>query len=236
MNKNLERFFLLYATASRQELQLALSSESRPSIEAALIDLLTLYFNDRNSSALREWVTLVVAGYQPAEGKLGYNGYRLVGPQPQVKQFCEVKPVNTHRDEEGKVKRRLSGQGNFSDYTPERFWRDLEAEVQMVISGFAEGKLLYVIEFPIRCLQARLIEVLRREFKEWDPGSPPDDWRRPKNKYLRSASFNFKHYESCDKKRLLYCAPDLSQWKEFMTRAFYAFLTQECERAREEDK
>ena len=127
---------------------------SRATLEAAFVDLLTIYLNDSNSSTLREWLTLRLAGYQPIEGKLGYNGYRLVGPQRQ-KQICEVKPKNVHRRDDGRVARRLDGGGNYSEYTPERWVKDLQNQVQMVLSGFAEGRLVYVIEVPFRCIKDR---------------------------------------------------------------------------------
>lgn len=42
----------------------------------ALSELLRVYANDKNSSTLREWVVLQVAGCQQQPGKIGYNGYR----------------------------------------------------------------------------------------------------------------------------------------------------------------
>ena len=137
MNRILERLLLLYTTAPRSEWMGELSAISRPTLEATFLDLLTLYFNDRNSSTLREWVTLTIAGYRPLEQKLGYNGYRQVGPGPHERDFCEVKPVNVRYDQERRRgRRRLRGQGSFSDYTPERFWKDMRQGVHMLVSGF----------------------------------------------------------------------------------------------------
>ncbi len=72
---------------------------SKPSLIALFIDLLTLYFNDKNSSRLRELTTLWVCGFQPNTEKLGYNGYR-------------IKPQNTDDP-----KKKLNGGGSFNDYT-----------------------------------------------------------------------------------------------------------------------
>jgi hypothetical protein len=61
--------------------------------------------------------------------------------------FCEAKPVNVRRLEDGHPNRKLNGGGNFSDYTPERLDQDLEKNPQMLVSGFVDGKLESVMHF-----------------------------------------------------------------------------------------
>jgi len=70
MNKNLQEIIKLYSVGSSQELQSFLNSLSKPTLMSTLIDFLTIYFNDKNSSKL------YIAGYEPIEEKLGYNGYK----------------------------------------------------------------------------------------------------------------------------------------------------------------
>ncbi len=225
MNQTLEHFIITYATASRTTLQQEMAKVSRATLEASFVDLLTIYLNDSNSSTLREWLTLRIAGYQPLEGKLGYNGYRLLGPQGREgKLVCEAKPKNVRRRENGEIKRRLDGGGNFSDYTPERWHKDSKNQVQMVLSGFAEGRLLYVIEIPFTCIETRLRETLQRKFPDWNPESEIGTWQRPANTFLRSASFNFKHYKDCPDIKLHYCAPNISAFADFLNRGFLEFL------------
>ena len=229
MNRTLEHFILTYATAPRQVLQQEMAKVSRATLESSFIDLLTIYLNDTNSSTLREWLTLRLAGYQPIEGKLGYNGYRLVGPRNQKqKQVCEVKPKNVRRRGDGKVTHRLDGGGSYSDYTPERWYKDLKNQVQMVLSGFAEGRLLYVIEVPFVCIRERLRQLLQNKFPGWDPQQDISQWQRPPNTFLRSASFNFKHYRHCGEVKLHYCAPDLQEFADFLNREFLGFLLNLC--------
>jgi len=218
MNQILEDLFVTYATQSHKALREALDGLSRETLMATMVDLLTLYLNDPNSSTAREFITLRVAGYQPVEGKLGYNGYRMLAPK--VQQFCEVKPVNVYHRENGQVSRKLNGGGNFSDYTPERLQQDLaQASLQMLVSGFVDGRLVYVLEFPFQCLERRLRELLAARFSEKE--------RQP-NEYLRSAAFSFQHYAACfpEEGRLVYRAADLDAFRDAMTRNFFHFLSQ----------
>lgn len=135
MNENLRKLIQLYATAPSTQVETFLSDLSNPSLKALLLDLLTLYFNDKNSSYLRELATLYVAGYTPAQGKLGYNGYRMAADG--TRQDCEVKPQNTDSP-----RKKLNGGGSFDDYTPERLEKDRQKAPQLLIAGFVQGRLL----------------------------------------------------------------------------------------------
>jgi hypothetical protein len=70
MNKNLQEIIKLYSVGSSQELQSFLDSLSKPTLMSTLIDFLTIYFNDKNSSKLRELATLYIAGYEPIKKNL----------------------------------------------------------------------------------------------------------------------------------------------------------------------
>lgn len=222
MNKNLESLLIIYATQPHSMLKQEIDGFSRDTLEATLIDLLTLYLNDANSSTVRELITLRLAGYQPVEGKLGYNGYRMAavsGADNDEKHFCEVKPVNVRHKDDGSYSRHLNGGGNFSDYTPERLKRHLEElHLQMLVSGFVDGRLVYVLEFPFQCLGNRLRNQLKKRFPEES---------RQTNEYLRSASFSFKDYAHCFpcKGRVVYRADDLEPFQNALTRTFYKFLS-----------
>jgi hypothetical protein len=177
------------------------------SLRQALELLLQQYANDKNSSTIRENVTLLLAGYDPGEGrKLGYNGTR-------AEEVAEAKPVNVSSDG-GK----LNGGGNFSDLTPERLKKYLaEPHLNMLMSGFVDGHLVYILEFPFSCesFVAELARQLERQF----PGG-----RREPGRYLRSASFSFKHYGECPKLKVDYVTPRLDEMKGFLTGALYGFL------------
>jgi len=74
MNKELVESIKIYALKEQVELNNYLFGKSKNTLIAVLTDLLTIYFNDKNSSTLREFVTVSLAGYKQLEGKIGYNG------------------------------------------------------------------------------------------------------------------------------------------------------------------
>ncbi len=213
-NKTLAMLVRLYATGSHQDVVQFLHGLSKDTLASTLTDLLTQYINDRNSSTLREWLTLTVAGYTPIEEKLGYNGYRMAGIGAK-KEYCEVKPVNVYRKEDGAWSRKLNGGGNFSDYTPERLKKDLSQNLWMLTSGFAEGKLLYVLRFPFFCLREHLEQVLKRQF---------GGTRRPRGQYLRKASFSYRNFSNCPQLEVKFVADDLFAYHTALTQEFYHFL------------
>lgn len=214
INKTLEHLIVLYAMSDPATLHEQIDGLSRDTLASTFIDLLTLYINDENSSSLRELIAVRLAGYELSEGKLGYNGYRLAAPD-SAPSFCEAKPVNVKRLENGRPNRKLNGGGNFLDYTPERLNQDLDKNPQMLVSGFVDGKLVYLVEFPFKCLEARLRLALERRF----PGES-----RPANQYLRSANFTFRDYQNCPDLRLVHCAQNLDSFKDCLSREFYTWL------------
>lgn len=124
-----------------------------------LAELIEMYMTDKNSSTLREIVTVRVAGYKHSEEKLGYNGFK---EEQGRKKMCEVKPVNVNEGE----RKKLNGGGNFTDYRWSRFERDSEENPNMLVSGFVSGKLIYILEFPFNCpsFKERIEEQLRSGF------------------------------------------------------------------------
>ncbi len=180
---------------------------------------MTAYMNDLNSSFLRKLVTVSLAGYSHIEKKVGYNGMRHnTYGKPE---YCEAKPQNVRIDR----KRKLNGGGSFNDYTWERFRKDEKEDPNILTSGFVEGKLVFVYEFPFRCIKERLREQLRRRFPDGDiPGQ-----------YLRSASFTFKHYKDCPALRRVFVVPPykLVEYRGYITRPLFDALlkwSKECEK------
>jgi len=225
MNETLSRFIEIYATQGHDQLLQAIEGTSKPTLGSALIDLITMYLNDVNSSTLREWLTLKIAGYEPSAGKLGYNGYRHAAPDgTSHDEFAEAKPVNVRlKGDDQTPNRRLNGGGNFSDYTPERLQKDLGANLNVLVSGFVEGKLIYVFEFPFKCLENRLTQELKKAFKSWNPQD--GNWTRPSGRYARSVTFSIDHYKECvDEIRVHYLVEDIEQWKNYLSRNLYKFI------------
>jgi hypothetical protein len=59
-----------------------------------LVDLLTMYINDKNSSTIREFITVTLAGYEHRQSKIGYNGFKQDAFVAGKTIKCEAKPKN----------------------------------------------------------------------------------------------------------------------------------------------
>lgn len=182
MNQDLLEFIKTYGTKSQADVQDLLNNKSRSNLTSMLIDLTTQYFNDKNSSTLREFLVVSLSGFNHISKKIGYNGYRHAGIGDK-KEFCEVKPVNITSENTKK----LNGYGNFTDYSWKKFKRHKKENPIMLVAGFIDGKLIYILSFKFNCkgFQNRIEEQLKRQYPDGDESG----------KYLRSASFSLRHYK-----------------------------------------
>jgi len=196
----LKQFFL-----QREKFEQMVASMHPQDLAKALSEVLWLYANDKNSSTLREWVVLQVAGCQPEPGKIGYNGYR--GNTPY-----EVKPRNVRSDEE--KRKRLNGDGNFTDFTYERLEKYLRDGARVLIAGFVDGNLIYVLEVPFESLYDALKRQLDRHF----------GGERPPGRYLRSANFSFRDYANDTKVQCLFLHPQWQDFADFLSHDFRSYL------------
>ncbi|MDR0723598.1 MAG: hypothetical protein LBF23_00210 [Endomicrobium sp.] len=78
----------------------------------------------------------------------------------------------------------LNAGGNFSDYTWDRFDKNFKDNPNLLISGFVDGRLAYILEFPFKTKSfvAKLRVQLEKKF--------PNRIRK-EGDYLRSAQFSF---------------------------------------------
>ena len=220
MTPNLCKALRIYSMGSDDFCARMASDYNKPDLVGLLSVLLTLYINDRNSSTLREFLTTSVAGYEHNEAKIGHNGFKITGTGETI--GCEVKPKNVRRQDfedyrEGRrpsEPAKLNGGGNFTDYTWARLEKDKKSAPNMLVSGFVDGRLLYILEFPFntRPFVERLESRLRRKFPDGDVSGI----------YLRSADFNHSHY--IDEAVLVYRAADLARFRDFFNGDFYARL------------
>lgn len=195
MNQELKELVKDFATKEHDEIHNNLMGKSRPNLVAVLLDLLITYFNDLNSSTLRELVVALVAGYIPNEEKLGYNGLRQNTLTGKV-EHCEIKPRNVRSASTAKTPARLDGGGNFTDYSWGKFERHKAENPNMLAAGFVDGKLIYILEFSFneQGFTSRLQEQLERRFPEGDISG----------QYLRSASFTFMHYKDAESLKTIF--------------------------------
>lgn len=219
MNIELAEAIKTYATKSHKELIELLLGKSKDQLIAIFDDLLTTYITDKNSSTLREFVTVIVAGYKHRPTKIGYNGFRQSTAIGGKTVECEAKPqnINTGENKIRKNQRKLNGGGNFSDYTYERLKKDFKANLNMLVSGFIDGQLIYILEFPFK--YSGFVKNLKRRLKKYFLKK-----KRP-GEFLRSAIFTFKNYKNCKELKLVYLNQKaLKDNKENLTKNFFAFL------------
>jgi len=231
MNQELATVVKIYSTGSHQQLSTYLLGKSKDTLISMLVDLLTIYINDKNSSTIREFITVTLAGYNHKQGKIGYNGFRQDTFIPGKTIKCEAKPKNIDTEEFEKFTKRerktspakLNGGGNFTDYTPTRLEKDKkEKDLNMLVSGFVNGKLIYIIEFPFNC--PGFIVNLEKQIKRWQgklKGS-----KSIKGQFLRSATFDYRHFINCKKLKIVFLLDkkELSKYKNYIANGFYEFL------------
>ncbi len=201
-----------------------------------LVDLVTMYINDKNSSTIREFLTVTLAGYEHKEGKIGYNGFKQDTFVPGRTTKCEAKPKNFDTEEFEKYKRgerktspaKLNGGGNFTDYTPARLQKDRqEKDLKMLVSGFVDGKLIYIIEFPFS--SPGFVKNLEIKIQKWQrklKGS-----KSIKGQFLRSADFNYKDFIKSPNLKIVYLLNknELAKYEPYISKDFYKFLKEKAE-------
>lgn len=213
MNQDLIQIVIYYATKPHKELNELLLNKSKDNLISIVTDLLTAYINDKNSSSLREFVTVSIAGYQHNPNKLGYNGFRqnsAIGGKPIS---CEAKPKNiqTENYEQKKTKPKLNGAGGFNDYTTERLKKDIKENPNLLSSGFVDGELQYILEFPFKIVYKRLKKQL--------------PLKRTVGTYTRTASFNFSHYADYSNIKIIYRNKQaIGKNQKYFNKNFYGFL------------
>ncbi|MGB9797237.1 MAG: hypothetical protein ACPLSK_01320 [bacterium] len=218
MTDELKGLIKVFAIGTAEDLQSYIGCKPITVVAMMLQELLHLYLNDKNSSTLREFITVSLAGYEPHPGKIGYNGYKQ--EQGGKTKRCEAKPKNV--DTRSFPLRKLNGGGNFTDYTFNRLERDKEENPSMLVSGFVDGHLVYIIEFPFAC--PTFLKKIENQLKEWE--KKLTEGRETKGQFLRSAYFTYKDYINCPDLRIVYLAPraQLEKFKNYIVPNFYQFL------------
>jgi len=221
MNKEIAEIIKRYAIEKHTELNAYLLGKSKDTLVATLLDLLTIYINDKNSSTLREFLTVSLAGYEHGQKKIGYNGFRQSSIDVGKVDKCEAKPKNIDTEKKSK----LNGNGNFTDYTFKRLAKDRsEKGLNMVVSGFVEGRLIYVLEFPFA--YKKFVNNLKLQLGRHFP-----DHKDIKGSYLRSANFSYKDFVECEKLRVVFILKkdELEKQRKYIVKGFFDFLLKKAE-------
>ncbi len=170
-------------------------------------DLLNTYINDKNSSTLREEITLKVANVQSVDKKLSYDGFDVYG------NHYEVKPANINTGQ--RIRRKLDGGGSYNDMTWARHYKYLEENPRVLISGFVDGLLAYIFEVPYFVFRIYMEEKLMKHLGATDTPY----------KYLRSFKFTFKHWKDYPDIKTVFISkiPSLLD-KYYYTKEFWKFI------------
>ena len=198
MNHALLNLITTYATRDHAEVRACLLGMSKDLHIAVTTDLLTAYFNDKNSSTLREWVTATLCGYQHQPRKLGYNGYRH--DSFGNIQHCEVKPQNCDTSSGGDSYRTLNGSGNFNGYTHKRFKKDQRENPALLISGFVDGRLVYILEVPFNT--PGIVKTIAKKMDHFLP-----DGDKTSHYVIGGANFAFADYKDSPDLKIRYVEP-----------------------------
>ena len=97
----------------------------------------------------------------------------------------------------------------------------------MLVSGFVDGKLIYIIEFPFASLD--FVKNLEIKIKRWQrklKGS-----KSVKGQFLRSANFDYKDFIKSSSLKIVYLLSkdELLKYKPYVPKGFYEFLEGKAE-------
>tara|TARA_R100000152_G_C6767595_1_gene192852 strand:- start:853 stop:1677 length:825 start_codon:yes stop_codon:yes gene_type:complete len=176
--------------------------------------------NDKNSSTLREQVTLdLLDDYVDIPGKHFYDGYNS-----STKVYGEVKPVNSGK---------LDGGGGITDFASEdnikRLIKDhylwSNDRLNMIVSGFVNGRIVYIIEFPYsyKPFSQSLIDYSFDRFE----GKTKEDVKNGNSRQGKSTrvfNFNYNDYKDCPDLKIRFINEDISDYESNLTKPFFKFL------------
>jgi hypothetical protein len=223
MNENLSKIIKLYSTDTHKHYTNELLGQSKDELIALFSNLLTMYINDKNSSTIREFLTVTIAGYKHANKKLGFNGFKhnslgeVIGAEAKPQNLQTIEFENYKKGLRGQPKK-LNGSGNFTDYTWERFFKNQKQNLNMLFSGFIDGKLIYVFKLPYddELFLSKLELQLKKRFPNGDISG----------EYLRSANFTFTHYKESKNLSKIYSISktELTHYQDYVNRDLYTYL------------
>lgn len=170
--------------------------------------------------------TCITSGYVHLPAKLGFDGY---DESRQI--YCEVKSSSKVINKDliakfhaGQITQRnefidnpIDGRGVFSQFTHDAHERYSLNNVQMLISAYINGVLMFIIEFPF------LYDPFKDHLKRMLEKSLPNGDKPGRSKTI---SFTYTQYKDCKDARLLYLTPEDNHQilKGACTRNFYSYL------------
>jgi hypothetical protein len=166
-------------------------------------ELIELYLNDKNSSTIRQFITSKVCGYNNSFKKLGFDATDANG------NHKEIKPTNKPKT----CKSKYAGKFGISDYTVDRYGKDIHANVHILQSFFLDGRLMYVMEFPLIDCDKRMRFLIDKFVVNRG------------QKQIRSAEFSFRDLNP-DNIIIKYVSKNIEDCKHIVSEKLYKFVTE----------
>lgn len=138
------------------------------------------------------------------------NGMRASGNVSPLRNRILYPTIDDFPHKKNNIKNRLNGSGNFSDMTHARIKKHYDDNINMIISGFANGQCMYIIEFPFK--EESFMERITTQVEKSRP-----------NSYCRSAGFTFKHYKDIDVK-IKFISENITKYYRCFNQDFYIWL------------
>ena len=134
----------------------------------------------------------------------------------------EVKPANISK----KNKTKLNGHGNITDHRWERHKKFLHDDMKLLLSGWIDGCILYILEIAYKDIVDHIETQLKKHLPDGDI----------KNRYARSVSFSYTHYKHVY--QIKWVSNNLKDYKKYINKKLYdeliVYTTQTHKTANEE--
>ncbi len=92
----------------------------------------------------------------------------------------------------------------------------------MLVSGFVDGKLIYIIEFPFN--SPDFVKNLETKIQKWQ--GKLEGSKSTKGQFLRSVDFDYKDFIKSPKLKIAYLLSknELAKYELYISKDFYEFL------------
>ena len=92
----------------------------------------------------------------------------------------------------------------------------------MLVSGFVDGKLVYIIEFPF--CSSDFVKNLEIKIQRWQKKLKGS--KSIKGQFLRSADFDYKDFIKSSNLKIVYLLSkdELAKYEPYISKGFYEFL------------
>lgn len=197
----MNEFFTNYASYPNNVIQNVLPFIGKKHLISLVENMIQQMLTDKNSGFLREKVTLNMLGIKQNESKLGYDS---------LSGNYEVKPTNISTNK----KTKLNGHGNITDHRWERHQKFLSDNMKILISGWIDGCIIYILEVAYKDMVSHIEPQLKKHLPNGDI----------KNTYVRSVSFSHIHYKNTYKIRWI--SDNLTDYKKWINKNLYDELIQ----------